>query len=240
MSPLDNLKLSDLTKEMKQLAHPKKAQDQARFFKTGKGEYGEGDVFIGIKVPDLRKLSRKYKHLDFKDLNLLIKSKKHEERQIALFILTLQYQKADRTLQTKIYNYYLKNLKYINNWDLVDGSTPHIVGHYLKNKDKEILYTWAQTNHLWKKRMAIMATFDFIRNHQFADTLKIAQILLNDPHDLIHKAVGWMLREVGNRHETTLHKFLKHHYQQMPRTMLRYAIEKIKEDQRQDYLKGRV
>lgn len=231
--------LTNLKQDLKKLANQEKAKQCARFFKTGKGEYGEGDVFLGIKVPDQRKVAKKYKNLSLDDLQQLISSKIHEERLTTLFILVGKYKRAqkDPNLKKEIVNFYLKNTKNINNWDLVDSSAHHIVGDYLLNKNKTILYKLAKSDNLWEKRIATISTFTFIRHNQFADSLEISKILLNDKHDLIHKAVGWMLREVGNRNLETEEKFLKRHYKNMPHTMLRYAIEKFEEGKRKGYLK---
>lgn len=228
--------LSDLKKNLRSEAKPDQAKILQRFFKTGPGEYGEGDKFLGIKVPILRKLSRAYKTLPHSDLQKLLNSKIHEERMIALFILRIQYEKGQE--QEKCVNLYLKNTRFINNWDLVDTSAHYILGHWLLERDRKILYTFARSKNLWEKRIAILSCFAFIRKNDFQDALKIAEILLKDKHDLMHKAVGWMLREIGNRNRPTEEKFLQKHYKNMPRTMLRYAIEKFQEELRQAYLKG--
>jgi 3-methyladenine DNA glycosylase AlkD len=231
------LTLEDLVGEMKKLANPKKAKDLSRFFKTGKGEYGEGDIFLGLVVPQQRQLSKKYQDLSLKDLQILLSSKIHEQRLVALMILVLKSAKAKEKEQKEIVNFYLKNTKRINNWDLVDLSCHHILGKYFFNKDRKIFYKLARSKNLWEKRISVISTFDFIRNNQFEDSLKIAEILLHDKHDLIHKAVGWMLREIGKRDQKVEEEFLKKHYQTMPRTMLHYAIEKFPEPKRQFYLK---
>ena len=230
------------------LANPEKAKLLSRFFKTGKGEYGEEDIFLGIVVPEQRKIAQKYIELSLPEIQKLLSSKIHEHRLTALIILTLQYKKAEKdnkqnqsaTVKTKedIFNLYLNNTKYINNWDLVDISAPNIVGNYLLNKDskdRSILYKLAKS-HLWDKRISILATFAFIRNNQFEDSLKLAEILLNDKYDLIHKATGWMLREIGKRDQSVEEEFLNKHYQTMPRTMLRYAIEKFDEKKKKYYM----
>lgn len=217
---------------------PKKAAFLQGFFKTGKGQYAEGDIFYGLTVGQSRALSRKYKDLSFTDLQILMNSKVHEERLIALLILVLQYEKADdEKLRARIFKFVLKNSKRINNWDLVDSSAPNIVGHYLLDKDRAILYKYAQSKNLWQRRIAIIATFTFIRAHDFKDTLKIVKILMNDSHDLIHKACGWMLREVGKRDEALLKKFLNTHATKLPRTALRYSIEHFPKSVRDYYLK---
>ena len=226
--------LNEFKKDMNKLKNPKKAKLLSGFFKTGKGEYGEGDVFLGIMVPQQREVSKKHRYLSLNDLQVLLNSKIHEYRLTALFILIYQYQKAGN--KKAIVNFYLKNTKNINNWDLVDLSAPRILGDYLISKDRKILYKLAK-GHLWDKRIAILATFAFIAKKDFKDSLRIAEILLKDKHDLIHKAVGWMLREIGKRDQITEEKFLKKHCKNMPRTMLRYAIEKFDEKKRGFYLK---
>ena len=229
--------LNQIKKDLQKLKNPQKAKISARFFKTGKGEYGEGDVFLGITVPQQRKIAKKYPDLNLKQLQNLLSSKIHEHRLTALFVLINKYRKADEKNKKEIFNFYLQNTKSINNWDLVDASSEHILGDYLLEKNKTILYKLAKSNNLWERRVAIMATFEFIKNNRFQDTLKIAKILLKDKHDLIHKAVGWMLKETGKRDQKTEETFLKKHYQQMPRTMLRYAIEKFPDNKRKFYLR---
>lgn len=230
-----------LKSELESRANSETAVVLRRFFKTGPGEYGEGDLFLGIKVPELRNLSKKYHNLQLVNVSTLIKSLIHEERFTALLILLERYKQAKETcVRETIYDFYIANMRYINNWDLVDISAPHIVGHYLFDKDKSVLTSWAQDKNLWARRIAIIATFYFIRQNAFQDTLAIAFILLNDKEDLIHKAVGWMLREISKRHLLTAEKFLVEHYKIMPRTMLRYAIERFPEIKRQAYLKGKI
>lgn len=231
MSPLIQLK-----KELEKIADSRQAKIMRRFFKTGKGEYGEGDIFLGIKVPQQRKIAANFKELSLEDIEKLLNSKVHEQRLTALFILIEQYKKAKKSDQKRIFNFYLKNTKNINNWDLVDLSAPKIVGDYLLEKPKTILYKLAGSKNLWERRTAVLATLTFIRNNQFDDTLKIAKILIADQHDLIHKAVGWMLREVGKRDQLTEERFLKKYYSRMPRVMLRYAIERFAEKKRKFYL----
>ena len=230
------IKLSALKQELRKIANPKQAKILQRFFKTGKGEYGEGDIFLGIKVPVQRKVSKMYKDLILNDLEKLLNSKIHEERLVSLFILIEQYENADDTLKKELYEFYLKNAQNVNNWDLVDLSAPKIVGDYLLNQPRKVLYQLAKSKNLWEKRIAIVGTFAFIRNNEFEDTLAIAEILLNDKHDLIHKATGWMLREVGKRDQKIEEKFLKKYYKKMPRTMLRYAIERFCEEKRKFYM----
>jgi 3-methyladenine DNA glycosylase AlkD len=232
------MSLRKLKNTLKTLANPAKRDLHQRFFKTGPGQYGEGDQFLGITVPELRKLAKQHKTLPLSDLRTLLKSTLHEERMIALYILIIQYEKTDN--KKLIFDFYIKHRKGINNWDLIDTSTPNIMGDYLLEKDKTLLYKWAKSGTLWERRMSIMATFTFIKNRKFEDALAIADILLNDSHDLIHKAVGWMLREIGNRDLPTEEKFLKPRYKSMPRTMLRYSIEKFPGPKRKAYLKGEI
>jgi len=233
-------KLTELRKRIKSLASPDTAKTMQWFFKTGKGEYGEGDTFAGLKVPTQRKIAREFKELSLSDLKELLSSKIHEERLISLLILVDKYEKGDEKEKKTIYSFYIKNRKGINNWDLVDLSAPKIAGKYLFNKDKSMLLKFASSKNLWERRIAILSTYEFIRNKQHDTTLKIAKILLEDEHDLIHKAVGWMLREIGKRDLEVEEKFLKKHYQKMPRTMLRYAIEKFSEKKRKKYLQGKI
>jgi 3-methyladenine DNA glycosylase AlkD len=234
------MSLAEIRKEIKKQANPKQAVILQRFFKTGKGEYGEDDIFYGIKVPEQRTIARKFKDLAFEDIKVLISFKVHEERLIAAFILVDQYKSGDEKKKKEVFNFYIKNRKGINNWDLVDLSAPKIVGMYLLDKEKDLLYKYARSKDLWEKRIAILSTYTFIREHFFEDTLNISEILLNDKHDLIHKAAGWMLREIGNRDMEAEEQFLRKHYKSMPRTMLRYAIEKFPEKKRKDYLEGRI
>jgi 3-methyladenine DNA glycosylase AlkD len=226
----------EIVKNLEKLANPEKAKVLAGFFKTGKGEYGEGDVFLGIRVGDIRKEAKRNKTMELNEVKELLKSKIHEHRLAALLILVEKYQKSDEKGKKRIYDFYWKNSKKVNNWDLVDLSADKIVGDYLFDKDKKLLYKLARSKNLWERRIAIIATFHFIKNGKFDDTLRISEILLNDKHDLIHKAVGWMLREVGKRDQKVEEKFLKKHYKKMPRTMLRYAIERFDEKKRKFYM----
>jgi 3-methyladenine DNA glycosylase AlkD len=235
---MDSLEI--FRKDLKKKSSKAKSKIYQNFFKTGKGQYGEGDVFLGITVPDSRIIAKKFNSLDIYSINELLDSKIHEERLIALLILVHNYQKGNEEQKYQILNHYLKNTKKINNWDLVDLTADKILGEYLLDKPKDIIYQLARSDNLWEKRISIISTFHFIKNNQFQDTLDIAEILLFDSHDLIHKAVGWMLREVGNRDIKTEEAFLKRHYKKMPRTMLRYAIEKFPERKRQRYLKGKI
>lgn len=234
--------LLELRKELKKLANPQKAKILRRFFKTGKGEYGEGDVFLGITVPQSRKIAIKFRNLGFSEITQLLKSKIHEERLIALLILVNNFNTGDEKIQEKIYNFYLKNTKHINNWDLVDLSADKIMGGYLFSLGRgpvatpSILINLAKSKNIWERRIAMISTYYFIKNNKLKKTLKIAEILLSDKHDLIQKAVGWMLREVGKRDLETEIGFLSKHYKKMPRTMLRYAIEKFPEKLRKAYL----
>ncbi|PLX22044.1 DNA alkylation repair protein [Candidatus Parcubacteria bacterium] len=229
-------KINELKKELEELSNKKQKEISQKFFKTGKGEYAEGDIFLGIKVPVMRALARGFYDLSLNDLQTLLKSKIHEHRFIALVILSEKFKIADLEYQEAIYRLYLENTKNINNWDLVDISAPNIVGAYLKDKDRRVLYTLAGSKNLWERRIAIVSTFTFIRNNDFFETITISELLINDPHDLIHKASGWMLREMGKKDEKTLKKFLNKFKEKMPRTMLRYAIEKFKPEERKKYL----
>jgi 3-methyladenine DNA glycosylase AlkD len=229
--------LAELQQELQNLADPKKAKDLARYFKTSPGEYGEGDRFLGVTGSSQRKLARKYRELSLPNLQVLLSSPWHEHRQVALFILVLKYPRAKGEDKQSLIHFYLKNLKSINNWDLVDCSAPHLLGDYFLEKDKAFLYRLARSKDFWCRRIAVLSTFGFIRKNQFADALQMAELLLRDQEDLIHKAVGWMLREIGNRNRSAEEAFLLKHYRQMPRTMLRYALEKFPEKRRQFYLK---
>lgn len=230
----------EIRTKLRKLGNKQRAKVLQGFFKTGPGEYGEGDVFLGIKVPELRRLAKEYQDITTKEIKQLLKSSIHEERLLALLILVLTYSKGNEIAKKRIYELYLKNTKFINNWDLVDGSAEYIVGDFLMDKSRKPLYSLAKSSDLWKRRIAMMSTFHFIKRHEFFETLKISRMLLSGEEDLIHKAVGWMLREVGKRHLPTEEKFLKEHYKKMPRTMLRYAIGKFPESKRQRYLKGNV
>ncbi|HAT03599.1 MAG TPA: DNA alkylation repair protein [Candidatus Magasanikbacteria bacterium] len=233
------MSFSLITKELKKHADPIRAKNCLWFFKTGPGEYGEGDKFIGITSSQMRTIAKKYKDANFDAIQKLLKSSIHEFRQMGVLILVYKYPKADDTARKQIFNLYIKNYKNINNWDLVDISAPHVVGQYLLDKPahRKILYTFAKSKDLWKKRIAIISTFTFIRDNDFYDALNISEVLLYDTHDLIHKAVGWMLREIGNRNQKVEETFLKKYYKIMPRTMLRYAIEKFDPLKRARYLK---
>jgi len=226
--------------DLLQLANEQIAEHSQRFFKTGKGEYGEGDIFLGIRVPLLRRLVKKYGGISIAEVRKLLHSKFHEERLLAVLMLVQLFKSADESVQKQVYDLYLENTEFINNWDIVDISASNIVGAHLHEKDKAPLSDLVQSKNLWERRIAIISTFYFIRQNEFDDTLKIAKILLNDKEDLIHKAVGWMLREVGKREIEFEEEFLQEHYKIMPRTMLRYAIEKFPETSRKMYLRGEV
>ena len=225
--------------ELRKLGDKEKANILQGFFKTGPGEYGEGDVFIGVKVPELRRLSKKHA-LSITGIRRLLRSRIHEERLLALLMLIRMYTKAGRDTQKRVYELYLESTRYINNWDLVDLIAPQIVGDYLIDRSRSPLYRLARSKSLWERRVAILSTFRYIKQNEFEDTLEISDLLLGDEEDLIHKAVGWMLREIGNRDIRVEERFLKKRYKTMPRTMLRYAIEKFAQAKRQRYLKGRV
>ncbi|MSQ45504.1 MAG: DNA alkylation repair protein [Ignavibacteria bacterium] len=231
--------LRNLKADLKKIATPKKAKASLWFFKTGKGEYGEGDKFIGVTVPEQRKIASKYKNLSLVDISQLLKSKIHEERSVALFILVKNFQ-TNESKRSEIFAFYLKHRKFVNNWDLVDSSADKIVGAYLIEKDKFVLNKLAVSKDVWDRRIAIVSTFYFIKNNKFEETFRISKILINDHHDLIHKAVGWMLKEVGKRDESKLENYLKVNYKLMPRTMLRFTIEKLSDSKRKKYLSGNI
>ncbi|MCA9488012.1 MAG: DNA alkylation repair protein [Nanoarchaeota archaeon] len=230
--------LEQLKKDLNKLASPEKAKLYQRFFKTGKGEYGEGDKFIGLTMPEQRAIAKDYLNLSLPKIQELLKNKIHEYRMTGLVILVNKYKKANEKDREEIFNFYLNNAKNINNWDLVDVTCPKIMGNFLLDKNKKILYTLVHSENLWEKRIAIISTMAFIDNGEFEDTLAISELLLKDKHDLIHKAVGWMLREVGKKDESVLKKFLREHYKDLPRTTLRYSIERFPEKERKKWLKG--
>lgn len=230
----------DLIKSLQKLKNPEKAKILSRFFKTGPGQYGEGDIFWGLVVPLQRQVAKEFSDLNLQEIASLLKSPVHEVRLTALFILCGQFKKGDEDLRERIYKLYLKNVANINNWDLVDLSAPNIVGIYLLDKDREVLYRLAQSKTLWERRISMLSCFSFIRQNDFGDAIKIAKILLSDKHDLMHKAVGWMLREVGKRDQKLLESFLDENISDMPRTTLRYAIEKFPENKRKIYLNKKI
>jgi 3-methyladenine DNA glycosylase AlkD len=227
-------------KRLRTFASPEQAAILSRFFKTGPGQYGEGDKFIGVKVPTMRKVAREFKNLLLSEVECLLHSDIHEERLLALVILVGQFEKGDDAIKKRIYNLYLANTCFINNWDLVDLSAPQIIGGYLQNRSRKPLDRLAKSKSLWERRISILATFYFIRAGDFADTIRIAKLSLDDKEDLIHKAVGWMLREVGKRDVAVLEEFLVKHCGVMPRTMLRYAIERFPEVKRREYMGGKL
>ncbi|MEK6699812.1 MAG: DNA alkylation repair protein [Nitrospirota bacterium] len=225
---------------LQKLANPDKARILRGFFKTGPGEYGEGDRFLGIVVPVIRKLARQHQDTPIGEVKKLLTSAIHEERLLALLMLVQRYEKGDDGSKKVIYDLYLESTEYINNWDLVDLSAGKIVGPYLRDRARRPLYRLAKSKNLWERRIAILSTFHYIKNHDFMDTLAVAGLLLEDEEDLIRKAVGWMLREVGKRDRGVAERFLRAHYQSMPRTMLRYAIERFPESKRKKYLNGKI
>lgn len=226
--------LNKIRKDLENFRNDEKAKILRKFFKTRKGEYGHGDVFLGITVPKQREIAKKYINLSFNDLKNLISGKIHEHRLISLLILIEKYKKEYN--KKEIVDFYLNNLKCVNNWDLVDLSADKILGSYLIDKNKDVLYGLAKSSNLWERRISIVSTFALIKNNRYDDALKISRMLLNDEHDLIHKAVGWMLREIGKRNQNIEEDFLKKYYKNMPRTMLRYAIEKFDDKKRKFYL----
>ncbi|MGM0626066.1 MAG: DNA alkylation repair protein [Bacteroidota bacterium] len=234
---------SVIMQELKQLEDMKRAHKQQSFFKTGKGDYGEGDIFLGVKVPWQRKISKRhYANTETEDIRTLLSSPVHEHRLTGTFILVLKYQKTrDKAEKENLKDVYLDNTAAFNNWDLVDSSAHHILGHWLHDKsDKKILYHLARSEDLWEQRIAMIACMYDIKKGRFETAFDIAEILLYHKHDLIHKAVGWMLREIGKKDADAEESFLKKHYREMPRTMLRYAIERFPDEKRQAYLKGEI
>lgn len=232
------MNLESIRGPLRKKSNKKRAEILQRFFKTGPGEYAEGDIFIGVVVPEIRKIAKEFKELDIKEAEELLESNIHEERMTALVILVDKFRRADDHVREKIFSVYLKNTKYINNWDLVDLTAPNITGAFLTDKNKGILYKMAKSKNLWERRIAIMSTFSFIKQNKYNDALGISQILLLDKEDLIHKAVGWMLREIGKRDMAVEEDFLKKYYKKMPRTMLRYSIERFPKSKRKKYLKS--
>lgn len=230
------MKSEDVIKDLNKLKNSEKEKVFLNFFKTGKGQYGEGDKFLGISVPEQRKVAKKYKSLPLSEIQKLLNSKIHEHRFTALEILVMQYDASDPKSKEKIIKFYLKNTKNINNWDLVDTSAPYILGDHLLDKDRSVLYRLAKSKSLWERRISIVSTFAFIKEKDLKDTVKISEILLSDSHDLIQKAVGWMLREAGKKDLKTLLSFLDKHYKKMPRTMLRYSLEKLNQKQKKFYM----
>jgi len=232
--------LADIQGELRGMGTPERASGSLRFFKTGPGQYGEGDKFLGLTVPQMRSLAKKYRALDDDAALELLASPWHEERLVALLLLVDGYKRGDEKRRHRIHRAYLANTRWINNWDLVDLSAEYVIGQHLDAGEIALLEKLARSKELWERRIAIVATFHFIKRNEFRPTLKIATMLLGDSHDLIHKAVGWMLREVGKRDRTVLDAFLEKHYKAMPRTMLRYAIERHPEIIRKRYLAGTI
>jgi 3-methyladenine DNA glycosylase AlkD len=228
-----------VAKRLKQLANPTRAHFSQKFFKTYDGGYAEGDKFLGLTVPAQRMVAKEYRDLPLGEIKELLESEIHEHRFTALEILVLQYEGSPESTKQKIVAFYLKNAKSVNNWDLVDTSAPYILGDWLIHHDRSVLYKLVKSKTIWDRRIAIVATQALIRANDIKDTLELARILLHDEHDLIHKAAGWMLREVGKKSLPALTKFLDHHAKVMPRTMLRYAIEKLPKNKRSYYLSAK-
>ncbi len=238
---MKNKFLNAIKKNLRDVADKKKKIILARFFKTGKGEYGEGDVFLGVVVPEQRKIARKFAELPLKEIQKLLKSKIHEERLTGLIILINRYKKVSKfksfkVLKEQIFRFYIKNISAVNNWDLVDLSCRDIIGEHLISRPRNILYKLADSKNIWERRIAIVSTWAFIRRNDFKDTLRLAKVFFNDKHNLIHKAVGWMLREVGKKDERVLRQFLNKYASKMPRMTLRCAIERLAENDRKRYL----
>lgn len=231
--------ISQITTELENLSDQEKKEQLQKYFKTGKGEYGEGDVFLGISVGEQRKIAKRYRKIALPLVERLLHSNIHEHRLVALLILVEQFKQGTQDERKNIVDLYLRNTKWINNWDLVDLSAPKILGEYLKKKPKTILCTLAESEDLWERRISVISTFAFIRNGEYDASLKIAEMLVTDEHDLIHKAVGWMLREIGKRDQAKEEAFLMNHYRTMPRTMLRYSIEKFDKHKKQFYMSAR-
>lgn len=226
-------------RELRALARPEKAAFLPKFFKAFDGGYGQGDRFLGVVVPDTRAVARRHREASQETIESLLDSAFHEERMCGLLIMIHQFERGDESEQESLVRLYLSKLDRVNNWDLVDISAPKILGAWLVGRESDILDELLASKHLWRERVAMLSTFALIRRGEFAETLRIADVLLHHEHDLMHKAVGWMLREVGNRNRHTLEEFLVPRYASMPRTMLRYATEKLPENIRQDYLRGR-
>ncbi|MET0396374.1 MAG: DNA alkylation repair protein [Longimicrobiaceae bacterium] len=232
------MKLDHVRARLREHANPQDALGALRYFKTGPGEYGEGDVFIGVRVPVLRRLARELRALAPEDAAELLRSPVHEERLLALLLLVGAYGRGDDAQRGRVFELYMAHTRYVDNWDLVDSSAPDVVGAHLAGRDRSLLDRLAASDSVWERRIAIVATLHFIRRGEFADTLRVAALLLRDRHDLVHKAVGWMLREAGKRDRAALEGFLREHCREMPRTMLRYAIERFPEPQRRAWLRG--
>ena len=232
--------LNQIRSELKTYIEDGKAEHSYVFFKAMPGGYGEGDQFWGVSVPSQRKVAKKFKQVGLDDLVAVIQSPYHEERLTALFILNDLFKKGNNKQKKQCFDFYLQQINYVNNWDLVDSSAHKIVGLWLLDKDRSLLYKLAKSNNLWERRIAMISCYAFIKNKDYDDVLKLALILLNDKHDLIHKVVGWMLKELGKKEKQREWQFLQQHYAKMPRTMLRVAIEKFEPEERQDFLKGKL
>lgn len=234
---MNKVNFTSLHKALLKAKNPARAEHLQRFFKTGTGEYGEGDIFVGLTTPESRQMAEKFKDLPYSEIQKVLEGKFHEERLIGLLLLVNRYQTGSDNDKKKVYEMYIKNTEHINNWDLVDVTADKIIGSYLENKDKALLYQFVKSKSLWERRIAIISTFYYIKKGNPSETLKIAEILKDDKEDLIHKAVGWMLREIGKRCTISVEEnFLRRHYKTMPRTMLRYAIEHFPEKKRKYYL----
>jgi 3-methyladenine DNA glycosylase AlkD len=233
-----SIQTNQIVKRLEKMGDPETAAHSQRFFKTGKGEYAEGDIFLGIRVPELRRCAKEYREISIDDALELLRSELHEVRLLSLFMLVAKFSEKNNPDKSVIYRSYLDHTEFINNWDLVDCSAEHIVGAHLFNEDKKQIYQLAGSRSLWERRIGVMSTFHFIKRNHFSDTLATAEMLLKDKEDLIHKALGWMLREIGKRDLKVEEKFLGKFYKEMPRTMLRYAIEKFPETERLAYLRG--
>ena len=231
--------VDEIRRALRELADPERARNLARYFQTGPGGYGEGDRFLGIRVPAVRRVAKRHAGVPLGELTALLRSEYHEERLLALLMLAARYAEGDRPTQKRVFDLYIEHLPWINNWDLVDVSAPRIVGEHLQGRDRSLLYELAASENVWRRRVAILATAAFIREGDFDDTLALATRLLADPEDLIHKAVGWMLREVGKRDPAVAEAFVERHHALMPRTMLRYAIERFPESKRRRYVASR-
>lgn len=231
------MKAIEIQTELNKYVDVLKKESLPKFFKTGKGEYGEGDCFFGITVPNIRMVAKKYKSVEFDEINVLLDSEYHECRMCALMLLIERFKKAEEEEKTNIYHFYLSKTERINNWDLVDLSAPYIVGEYLKNRSRKDLYKLAASSILWEQRIAIVATATLIRNNDFIDIIKLSELLLHHPHDLMQKAIGWMLREMGKRDKDLLIQFLEKYHKEMPRTMLRYSIEKFSDEERKFFMR---
>ena len=236
------MRARDVIEAFGEVADAERARHAAGYFKTGKGEYGEGDVFLGATARQVYEVVRRYRDLPVSQVRVLLRSAIHEHRIGALLILVSQFERGDEVVRGRIYRFYMDHLHRVNNWDLVDCSAHKIVGRHLREgkRSTRVLDRLARSRDLWRRRVAMIATHAYIREREYEVPLRIAGVLLNDPHDLIHKAVGWMLREVGKRDRAVMEGFLRRHYSTMPRTMLRYAIERLPEKRRNAYLKGTV